>query len=94
MKGKKEKAKHVIARFQTTEGDNIDHPLVHAVVNQIEESLEDNSHGHRQYWDYRVFFKRTVLYRTMTIILYSCFQQWNGGSYFLPLTLNIMPNIQ
>ena len=50
MRGQKEKAKKVVARFQTTEGTNLDHPLVTAVISQIEESLEENAHGHRQFW--------------------------------------------
>ncbi|RDW88017.1 MFS sugar transporter-like protein [Coleophoma cylindrospora] len=79
MRGQKEKAKRVVARYQTTEGDNLEHPLVQAVIQQMEESLENDKLGHRQYWDYAVFFKRKALYRLMVLILYSIFQQWNGG---------------
>lgn len=79
LRGQHDKAKEVIAKYQTTEGNNVEHPLVIAVVNQIEESLENDRHGHRDFWDYRVFFKKTVRYRLFIIILYSIFQQWNGG---------------
>lgn len=37
LRGKRDEARRVIARYQTTEGDNLDHPLVHAVTQQIEE---------------------------------------------------------
>ena len=50
MTGNVEKAKRVVARYQTTEGNNLEHPLVLAVIAQIEESLEENEHGHREFW--------------------------------------------
>ncbi|PQE14024.1 MFS sugar transporter protein [Rutstroemia sp. NJR-2017a BBW] len=50
---KKEEAKKVIARYQTTEGNNVDHPLVTVVTQQIEESLENERKTHLSYWDYR-----------------------------------------
>ncbi|KAH8602029.1 MFS sugar transporter-like protein [Bisporella sp. PMI_857] len=79
LKGQKEEAKRVIARYHTTEGDNIDHPLVHAVTQQIEESIENDQNGHQKSWDYRVFFTKGVRYRLLVLVLYSIFQQWNGG---------------
>lgn len=33
----------------------------------------------RKFWDYRTFFTKVVRYRFMVLILYSVFQQWNGG---------------
>jgi len=80
MKGEKEKAKQVVARYHTTEGNNLDHPLVTAVVNQMEESVESDRNGHTAFWDYSVFFKKGVRYRLLILILYSIFQQWNGGT--------------
>ncbi|KAH7309323.1 MFS sugar transporter-like protein [Rhexocercosporidium sp. MPI-PUGE-AT-0058] len=77
-KGKKEQAKKMIARYHTTEGNNPDHPLVGVVVRQIEESLS-NSPKNREVWDFRAFFKRGARYRVLVLILYSIFQQWNGG---------------
>ncbi len=38
LSGKKEKAAKVIARYHTTEGNNVEHPLVKVVVQQMEES--------------------------------------------------------
>lgn len=91
MKGKKEQAKHVVAKYQTTEGDNLDHPLVNAVIQQIEESIENDKKGNRGAWDYRVFLKKGARYRLLVLVLYSIFQQWNGGGIigkFLTLSIN------
>jgi hypothetical protein len=43
LRGKKEQAKRVIARYQTTEGNNLDYPLVSVLIRQIEESLENET---------------------------------------------------
>lgn len=79
LRGKEEKARQVVAKYQTTEGDNLNHPLVNAVVGQIKNSLVHETSGFRQYWDYRVFFTKPVRYRLMVLTIYSIFQQWNGG---------------
>ena len=88
LRGRKEEAMRVIARYHTTEGNNVDHPLVQIVTKQIEESLENERAGHRAFWDYRVFFTKTVRYRLLILVLYSIFQQWNGGGiigqYLIP----------
>ncbi|KAJ5918783.1 hypothetical protein N7454_009927 [Penicillium verhagenii] len=78
MKGQREKAKQVIAKYHTTSGD-INQPIVDIVVTQIEESLENDRAGFSAFWDYRVFFTKTVRYRLFVLTLYSIFQQWNGG---------------
>lgn len=54
MRGKLDQAKKVIARYQTTEGDNLDHPLVHAVVAQIQESLDSDTARAKPWWDFRI----------------------------------------
>lgn len=75
-----EKAKRVIAKMHTTEGNNVDHPLVTIVANQIEESLQNERQSNHAWWDYRVLFHgRPAQYRVLVLILYSIFQQWNGG---------------
>ncbi|KAL3427952.1 sugar transporter [Phlyctema vagabunda] len=79
LRGQRDKAKKVIAEYHTNEPSNLDHPLVNIVVQQMEESLENDKTGHRASWDYAVFFKRKNLYRLMVLVLYSIFQQWNGG---------------
>lgn len=79
LRGKRDEARRVIARYQTTEGDNLDHPLVTAVTQQIEDSIENDKAGHRSSWDYRVFFTKATRYRLLVLVLYSIFQQWNGG---------------
>ncbi|EPS40278.1 hypothetical protein H072_5916 [Dactylellina haptotyla CBS 200.50] len=78
MKGHRQKAKEVIAEYMTTAQDP-NTPFVEAVVSQIEQSLEEDTSSHRDFWDYRVFFTRPVLYRFMLLVFYSIFQQWNGG---------------
>lgn len=87
LKGKRDQARKAIARYQTTEGDNLDHPLVEVVTRQIEESLE-NETSNRELWDFRGFFKKGARSRLLVIVLYSIFQQWNGsgiiGQYLVP----------
>ncbi|KAJ5643964.1 uncharacterized protein N7484_006471 [Penicillium longicatenatum] len=78
MKGQREKAKKVIAKYHTTSGD-VNQPIVEIVVAQIEESLEGDRSGFSDFWDYRVFFTKTARYRLLVLTLYSIFQQWNGG---------------
>lgn len=83
-----EKAKEVIAKYHTTSA-SVDEPLVGVVVSQIEESLENERAGFSKFWDYRVFFTRVVLFRLLVLVLYSVFQQWNGGGiitfYLVPV---------
>lgn len=93
MRGQREKAKEVIAKYHTTSGDVNEH-IVEIVVNQMEESLENDRTGFRQFWDYRVFFTKAVRYRLLVLILYSVFQQWNGGSiisYYVCIPYQILP---
>ncbi|KAK2740049.1 MFS sugar transporter [Colletotrichum kahawae] len=78
MKGKKEKAREMIAKYMTTHND-INHEIVDIMVNQIEESIETSKAGFRATWDFRVFFTRNVWYRTLVLAVYAVFQQWNGG---------------
>jgi hypothetical protein len=78
MKGKHEEARAVIAKYMTTNEDT-NSPIVGLVMTQIAESLEESNTGVRAAWDYRVFFTRKVGYRTMVLLVYSIFQQWNGG---------------
>ncbi|KAF3938151.1 hypothetical protein ABW19_dt0200211 [Dactylella cylindrospora] len=78
MRGRREEAKKVIATYMTTAQDP-NSPFVEAVASQIEHSLEEDTSGHRDFWDYRVFFTKPVRYRLMLLIFYSIFQQWNGG---------------
>lgn len=85
MKGKTDKAREVIAKYQTTNND-INDPIVGMVIRQIEDSLEESKAGFFAYYDFRTFFTRAVGYRTLCLAVYSCFQQWNGGgiiSYYL-----------
>ena len=75
-KGKIEQARQVIARYQTTSED-VNSPVVSAQIEQIQASLETL---HVKAWDYSVFWKSpSGRYRIWIIILYSFFQQWNGG---------------
>lgn len=78
QKGKVEKAKEVIARYQTTSG-RTDEPIVGVVLTQIEESLETSRTNFRSSWDFRVFFTKIMSYRLAMLVIYSCFQSWNGG---------------
>ncbi|KUL87990.1 hypothetical protein ZTR_03941 [Talaromyces verruculosus] len=79
MRGQVEKARQVIAKYHTTSGD-VNEPIVGIVINQMEESLENERAGFRNFWDYRVFFTKAVRYRLLVLVLYSVFQQWNGGA--------------
>ncbi|KXG46917.1 Major facilitator superfamily domain, general substrate transporter [Penicillium griseofulvum] len=90
LKGNRQKAKEIVAKYHTTSAD-INEPLVEIVVKQIEESLEADTTGYRAYWDYRVFFTRTARYRLLVLILYSLFQQWNGGGI---ITYYMTPSLQ
>lgn len=77
MKGRKEEAAMVIAHYHTTEGNNPEHPLVKAVVQQMEDSIAGATN--RDVWDWRGFFKKGARSRVGVLILYSIFQSWNGG---------------
>jgi MFS family permease len=80
MKGRYDEDRAVIAKTMTTDND-ISAPIVAIVFRQIEESLESATRGTktlRSFWDFRVFFTRRVAFRTMIIVVYSCFQSWNG----------------
>lgn len=82
MKGRYDEARAVIAKTMTTNND-VNAPIVGIVFRQIEESLENATTGAsktlRASWDFRVFFTRRVGFRTAIIVVYSCFQSWNGG---------------
>ncbi|CAD0096729.1 unnamed protein product, partial [Aureobasidium vineae] len=83
--GKRDAAKHVVAKYHTTSG-NLDEPLVNVVISQIDESLENEKALAGAWWDYRVFFTKAVGFRMLVLTLYSVFQQWNGGgiiTYYL-----------
>ncbi|KAF2128162.1 general substrate transporter [Dothidotthia symphoricarpi CBS 119687] len=85
MKGKRDEAKEVIAKYMTN-SESTSEPLVNVVIAQIEESLETTRTGFRQSWNFAVFVTKIVRYRLMVLILYSMFQSWNGGgivSYYL-----------
>lgn len=81
LRGEREKARKVIAKYQTTSG-SLDEPIVNIVTAQIEESLETSRTGFRQSWNFAVFVTKTVRYRLLVLILYSMFQSWNGGGMF------------
>lgn len=90
LKGRHEEARRVIARHMTTH-DDVNAPIVPLIMRQIEESIESSKAGVRSSYDYRVFFTKAVGYRTFVLILYSIFQQWNGGaiiSYYLSPALD------
>ncbi|KAF4175622.1 hypothetical protein CNMCM8694_007341 [Aspergillus lentulus] len=78
MRGRRDAAKQMVARYHTTSGD-INEPIVEIVVSQIEASLEHDRTGFNQFWDYRVFFTKMARFRLLVLFLYSIFQQWNGG---------------
>lgn len=90
LKGRREEARRVVAKYMTTHND-INAPIVPLVIQQMEESLESSKTGVRSSYDYRVFFTKAVRYRTFVLILYSVFQQWNGGgiiTYYLSPALD------
>lgn len=78
MKGKRDEARRVIAKYMTTHNDP-DAPIVSLIMTQIDESLEESNTGVRAAWDFRAFFTKEVRYRTVVLLVYSVFQQWNGG---------------
>jgi hypothetical protein len=82
LRGQRENARRVIAKYQTTSG-SLDEPIVDIVTAQIEESLETSRTGFRQSWNFAVFVTKTVRYRLLVLILYSMFQSWNGGGMFV-----------
>jgi hypothetical protein len=91
LRGRRDEAAMVIARYHTTEGNNPEHPLVKAVLQQMEDSISNTSN--REVWDWRGFFKTGARSRVGVLALYSVFQSWNGGgiigqvSHPLPLPL-------
>ena len=90
MKGETEKARRVIARYQTTSND-VNDPFVGLVVRQIEESLETSKTGLLAFYDFRSFFGKAGRYRTLCLLVYAIFQQWNGGgiiSYYISPALD------
>lgn len=90
LKGRHEEARRVLARHMTTH-DDVNAPIVPLIMQQMEESIESSKVGVRSSYDYRVFFTKAVGYRTFVLILYSIFQQWNGGaiiSYYLSPALD------
>ncbi|KAH7023921.1 sugar transporter [Ilyonectria destructans] len=93
MKGKVQKAREVIAKYQTTHND-INDPIVGMVIAQIEQSLENSQQKTlRAAYDFRIFFTRAVGFRTTVLIIYSVFQQWNGGGiigyYLTPALMTV-----
>ncbi|TDZ61864.1 Lactose permease [Colletotrichum sidae] len=62
MRGKREEARKVIAKYMTTHND-INHEIVDIILLQIEESMETTKAGFRATWDFRVFFTRPVWFR-------------------------------
>lgn len=85
MNGKISKARQVIAKHHTVSEDE-NAPLVDAVIRQIEDSLESDRILNRQWWNWGVFFTKAARYRFLILVLYSCFQSWNGGgiiTYYL-----------
>lgn len=90
LKGRREEARKVIAKYMTTH-DDVDAPIVPLIMQQIEESIESSRTGKWAAYDYRVFFTKAAGYRTFVLTLYSIFQQWNGGaiiSYYLSPALD------
>lgn len=79
LKGRTEEARRVVAKYMTTH-DDVNSPIVPLVIAQMEESVETSRSGVRAAYDYRVFFTKSVRYRTLVLCVYSIFQQWNGGS--------------
>jgi hypothetical protein len=77
MRGKKDEAAMVIARYHTTEGNNPNHPLVKAVIQQMEDSIADSTN--REVYDWRGFLKKGGRSRVGVLVVYSIFQSWNGG---------------
>lgn len=80
LKGKREEARRVVAKYMTTNND-VNSPIVPLVIQQMEESIESSKTGVRASYDFRVFFTRAVGYRTLVLILYSLFQQVSPQVY-------------
>ncbi|CAJ0552377.1 Ff.00g063560.m01.CDS01 [Fusarium sp. VM40] len=78
MKGQREKARLTISQYFTSSED-VNHPFVDVMMSQIDESIETSAVGFRATWDFRVFFTKAVWFRTFILLIYSIFQQWNGG---------------
>ena len=78
MHGKVSKARQVIAKYHTVSEDE-NTPLVDAVIRQIEDSLESDRVLNRQWWNWSVFLTKAARYRFLILIIYACFQSWNGG---------------
>lgn len=78
MKGQREKAKKMISQYFTSSEDP-DHPFVNQMIYQIDESIETSAVGFRATWDFRIFFTKKTIYRTFILLIYSVWQQWNGG---------------
>lgn len=74
LRGRREEARRVVARYMTT-GNDVDAPIVPLVMQQMEESVESSRAGVRSSYDFRVFFTKAVRYRTLVLVLYSLFQQ-------------------
>lgn len=90
MKNRPDDARKVIARYMTTNND-INAPIVPLVVQQIEDSLETSRTGLKASWNFKPFFTKAVRYRTIMLLIYSIFQQWNGGGiigYYLSPALD------
>ncbi|PSR78938.1 sugar transporter [Coniella lustricola] len=90
LKGRRDEAERVVAKYMTTHND-ASAPIVPLVLQQMEESIESSRSGVRAAYDFRDFFSKAVRYRTGVLVLYSIFQQWNGGaiiSYYLSPALD------
>ncbi|KAH7127480.1 general substrate transporter [Dactylonectria macrodidyma] len=89
-KGRVDTAKSIIARYHTTSED-INDPIVATEVAQILASLELIEAAP---WDFSAFWKTpSGRYRLLVIIIYSFFQQFNGGgllAYYLPGILELV----
>jgi MFS family permease len=78
MKGQREKARAMIAKYFTASGD-VNHSFVDLMMYQIDESIENSAVGFRATWDFRIFFTRKTIFRTFILLVYSVWQSWNGG---------------
>ncbi|GAB5585963.1 hypothetical protein Unana1_00863 [Umbelopsis nana] len=90
LKGKVEEARQVVAKYHTSSG-RTDEPIVDAVVQQIIDSVKNEQIGLKTSYDFRPFLTKKGRYRLLILVLYSIFQQWNGGgiiSYYLSATLD------
>ncbi|KAH6683582.1 general substrate transporter [Plectosphaerella plurivora] len=78
MKGQREKARDMIAKYFTASQD-VNHPYVDLMMYQIDESIENSAIGFRATWDFRIFFTKKTYFRTIILLVYSVWQSWNGG---------------